>query len=434
MNTELFIAKRISFQGSQNFTKVIVGIAIVAIALCLSIMIVTTSVITGFKKDISEKIVSFWGDIHIHDTNLVNSAEKIPIDNARFLMTEIDSISYIQYEKASSEDGYAFFSSEGEVSQTLGGVKSVQGTAEIPGLLRTATQREGILLKGIGRDYDFSRLDKYIIEGSMLHLPDTAMSSDILVSRSTARRLKLEVGQKVIMSFMKDQKHRKRSFVISGIYNTGLEEYDSKIAIVDIRKIQQLFGWSEDQVGVIEVLIDEKEDLEVLSEYIYYDILPSNLYAEPITQKFPNIFQWLDLQDFNERIVLWLMIIVGVINMITVLIILILERTRMIGVLKALGMKSWSIRKIFIYNAGFIILMGLVVGNFLGIGICLAQKYFGFITLDEKSYYLSVAPIEFNIPLLVIINISIIVIILIVMIVPTLIIDRISPIKVLRFE
>lgn len=236
------------------------------------------------------------------------------------------------------------------------------------------------------------------------------------------------------MSFMKDQKHRKRSFVISGIYNTGLEEYDSKIAIVDIRKIQQLFGWSEDQVGVIEVLIDEKEDLEVLSEYIYYDILPSNLYAEPITQKFPNIFQWLDLQDFNERIVLWLMIIVGVINMITVLIILILERTRMIGVLKALGMKSWSIRKIFIYNAGFIILMGLVVGNFLGIGICLAQKYFGFITLDEKSYYLSVAPIEFNIPLLVIINISIIVIILIVMIVPTLIIDRISPIKVLRFE
>ena len=434
MNTELFIAKRISFEGSQNFTKVIVGIAITAIALSLSIMIVTTSVITGFKKDITEKIIAFWGDIHIHDTNLVNSAERIPIDNASVLMREIDSIAYIEYEESEETDGTPYFSVGEGISRTKGGVLSVQGTAELPGLLRTKDQNEGILLKGIGRDYDFKRMEPYIEEGSMLSLPDSAASPDILVSQSTARRLKLQVGQKVIMSFIKDQKHRKRSFQICGFYNTGLEEYDSKIAIIDIRKIQQLLGWTEDQVGVIEVLIEEKEDLEVLSQYIYYDMLPSNLYAEPITQKFPNIFQWLSLQDFNERLILWLMIIVGVINMITVLIILILERTRMIGVLKALGMQAWNIRKVFIYNAGFIILMGLLIGNIIGIGFCLLQKYYPFITLDEKSYYLSVAPIEFNVPLILIINVAIIAIILLVMIIPTMIIDRISPIKVLRFE
>jgi len=273
-----------------------------------------------------------------------------------------------------------------------------------------------------------------LIEGDIIEYPDSASSDDILISKYTSGRMNIEMGQRLIVSFIKDRNHIKRRFTVKGIYNTGLEEYDSKIAIVDIREIRSILGWGSDQVGNIEVLVEHKEDIAVISDYIYYEELPAHLFSATIQEKLPSIFEWLKLQDINEQIILALMIVVGVINMITVLLILILERSKMIGVLKALGANNWSVRKIFLYNAGYIIVFGLIAGNILALSFCFLQKKFGLISLDEESYYLSVAPIDLELWSIILVNIGTFIVILVVMTLPTLLISWITPIKVLRFE
>ena len=433
MNLEHFIAKRISFSSHKSFTGIIVKIAIAAIALSLSIMIITTSVITGFKKEISEKIVAFWGDIHINDSNISRSFEQIPIDNADELIVSLDSLQYIEYEDTRRVFGIPI---EGNrvMKRTKGGIKSVQGTIMAPGLLRTADDFNGIILKGVGSDFDWDRLRDFLVEGEVIAFQDTAASDDILISKHIARKLNIVLGQRLIVSFIKERKHIKRRFSVKGIYNTGLEEYDSKIAMIDIREIRQILGWEENQVGNIEILVDNKEDIDILSEYIYYEELPANLFSTTIEEKLPNIFEWLKLQDINENIIMALMVVVGIINMITVLLILILERSKMIGVLKSLGANNWQVRKIFLYNAGYIIIFGLTIGNILALSFCYLQKKYGLISLDEESYYLSVAPIDVDLWSVLFINIGCFAVILSVMILPTLLISWIHPIKVLRFE
>ncbi|NNF35591.1 MAG: ABC transporter permease [Saprospiraceae bacterium] len=433
MNLEHFIAKRISFSGRKSFTGIIVMIAIAAIALSLSIMIITSAIITGFKKEISEKIVSFWGDIHINDSNINRSFEQIPIDDARDLIVSLDSIKYVEYEDDKRILGVPI-KGQRVMNKTKGGIRSVQGTIMAPGLMRTREDYNGIILKGIGEDFDWDRLESSIIEGKRIEFPESASSDDILVSKYTASRMKLSVGDRVLVSFIKDRDHIKRRFEVSGIYNTGLEEYDSKVAMVDISEIRSILGWSDDQVGNIEILVDNQEDLDILSEYIYYEELPAHLFSSTIRQKLPGIFEWLKLQDINEQIIMALMVIVGIINMITVLLILILERSKMIGILKAVGATNWSVRKIFLYNSGYIVFFGLVIGNVIGLLFCFLQERFSFITLDEESYYLAVAPIDLNIISILLINVGSFVVILSIMLLPTLLISWISPIKVLRFE
>jgi lipoprotein-releasing system permease protein len=433
MNIEHFIAKKISFGSKKSFTSIIVKIAILAIALSLAIMIVANAIITGFSNQISEKIIAFWGDIHITDSNINRTFEQVPIPDAYNLMKEIDSIQNLKYEDTDKFFGITIESSRSFYS-TKGGIKSVQGTILTPGLLRTANYFNGILLKGVGKEFDWNRLEKYIVDGKILSFPKIGSSRDIIVSKSTAEKLKLSTGDRVNISFIKNQKHIKRQFKVCGIYNTGLEEYDSKIAIIDIDFLRELLGWQKNEVGNIEILVDNIEDVEVISEYIYYDLIPPNLYATTIQQKFPNIFEWLKLQEMNENIILALMIVVGIINMLSVLLILILERSKMIGILKALGSSNWLVRKVFLYNAGYIIFFGLLIGNIVGIGLCLLQQRYGFISLDEKSYYLAVAPIDLNLLPILLINAGTFFITLLVMVIPTILITYISPIKVLRFE
>ena len=433
MNLEHFIARKIAFSGKKNFTGVIVKIAIAAISLSLSIMIISSSIITGFKNEITDKIVAFWGDIHINDSNISRSFEQIPIDNADQLMVSLDSIRYVEYEDDKRILGIPLKDNR-HMTRTKGGVKSVQGTIMAPGLMRTREDYNGIILKGIGKEFDWERLESSIVSGDRITYNDTTASDDILISKFTAGRMNLSVGDRVIISFIKDRDHIRRRFQVSGIYNTGLEEYDSKIAMVDIAEIRSILGWEDDQVGNIEILIDHQEDLDVLSEYIYYDELPAHLFSSTIKEKLPSIFEWLELQDINEQIIMALMIIVGIINMITVLMILILERSRMIGILKAIGANNWSIRKIFMYNAAYIIVFGLLIGNVLGLAFCWIQKNFSVIQLDEESYYLSVAPIDFDPVALILINVGCFIVILSIMLLPTLLISWISPIKVLRFE
>ena len=226
----------------------------------------------------------------------------------------------------------------------------------------------------------------------------------------------------------------RRAFQIKNIYKTGLEEYDKRFGIVDIKKLQEILGWNVNEVQGMEVVLNDVRDLDVISEYVYYEILPQQLYAESIRSKFPSIFEWLSLQDINETIILQLMVLVAIINMITVLLILILERTQMIGILKSLGMNNWQVRKIFIYNAGYIIFYGLIIGNILGLGIALLQKHFNFIKLDEANYYLDTAPIEINWMALILLNVGTFVVTLITLVLPTMLITRIAPVKALRFD
>jgi lipoprotein-releasing system permease protein len=242
------------------------------------------------------------------------------------------------------------------------------------------------------------------------------------------------VGDRLRVVFVEKEEPIQRRFVVNGIFKTGLEEYDSRFALVDIRKIQQLMGWSEEQVGGFEVFIDDIEDLDPIANHIYYDVLPEDLYAETIEEKFREIFQWLALQDINEVVIMGLMIIVAIINMITALLILILERTNMIGTLKSLGSSNWGIRKIFLYYAAYIITLGIFWGNLIGLLLCFLQDKFRFITLDEQNYYLEYAPVEVNFGTILLLNVGTLLVVLLFLIVPSYLVTRISPIRAIRFR
>ena len=432
-NPELFLARKVAASGQQSFSRLIIRIAIVAVALSVSVMIVATALIAGFKQEISEKIFGFWGHIHITDTNLSRTLlEAVPIDRNQDFYPWLDTLEVVQYEAPLRVFGRE---TDRYVEQdTEGGIRHIQVFVLKPGIIQTKKAIEGIILKGVDRDFDWDFMQDYLVEGEALSLPDSAMSNEILVSQQTADRLELELGDRFIVHFVQQNEQLKRAFSVVGIYKTGLEEYDSKFALVDIRKLQQLLNWDEDQVGGFEVFIEDIDDLEFYTEYIYLDRLPNDLYAESIREKFPNIFEWLELQDINEVVILALMLVVSIINMITALMILILERTNMIGTLKALGSTNWSIRKIFLFYAAYIICVGLFWGNLIGLGLCWLQDRFEFIKLSEADYYLAVAPVEVNIWLVVGLNVLTLVVTLIFLIIPSYLVSRISPVKAIRFK
>ena len=411
----------------------IIRIAIVAVALSLSIMIIATSLINGFKKEISEKVFGFWGHIHITDTYVNRSIEAVPIDKNLGFYNSIDSISQVFYPADKTFLGFRI--GEEKVQQlTKGGVQRIQSFTHLPGIINTKKEFEGIILKGVGLDFDWSYIKEYLVEGKGLDLVDSVQSNGIIISKSTSNRLNLKLDDQFRIHFVINGNQLIRKFKIQGIYKTGLEEYDKQFAIVDMRKIQQLLGWNPNQVGGFEVFVEHIDDIDPISEYIYVDELPANLYSESIRSKFPQIFEWLELQNINEGTILTLMIIVAVINMITALLILILERTKMIGILKSLGARDWKIRNIFLIQAAYITMIGLFFGNLIGIGICLLQKYFKFISLNEANYYLNFAPIHFDYFTIFLLNLATLAIILITLIVPTYLVSKISPVKSLRFD
>lgn len=433
MNIEHFIAKRIAFTDSKTFTKVIVRIAIAAIAVSVTVMILTTAIIAGFKKEITEKIFGFWGHIHITDTNISRNFELTPIhDNEKFY-NDIRNIAQVDYEVPVTFMGYEW-DEKLRSKTTYGGVKGLYPYIIIPGVLSTKENFHGVLLKGVGQDYNWDRLNEFIIDGHKVQFHRDSISDDLLISKNIADKMSIKTGNKVILSFIRDNEQFKKRFTVCGIYNTGLEEYDKRFGLVDIRKVQDILQWDSTEVQGMEVVLDDVRDLDVITDYIYYDVLPQKFYAESIRSKFPGIFEWLKLQDINETVIKQLMIIVAIINMITVLLILILERTRMIGILKSLGMHNGNVRKIFLWHAGYIIAFGLLLGNLIGIGIGLLQQHFKFIKLDEANYYLDTAPIAFNWWSVLIINVATLVITLVFLTLPTMIITRITPVKTLRFE
>ncbi|MCB9351611.1 MAG: ABC transporter permease [Lewinellaceae bacterium] len=435
MNFELFIARRVAASGQQSFSRLILRIAVAAVALSVAVMICSNALIAGFKKEISTKIFGFWGHIHITDTDINRSLlEAYPISKDQPFYPALDTVRRLEY---IAEEEWLGRRVERRKT-TQGGIRHIQVFAIKPGIIEAGKKKdkeiEGIILKGVGEDFDWAFMQQYIKRGRAIALPDSAMSDEILISDQTAARLQVDTGDTFIIHFVEKGEQLKRRFKVSGVYRTGLEEYDRKFALVDIRQIQRLLGWEENQVSGFEVFIDDLDDLVPITEYIYFEELPPDLYAETIREKLPEIFDWLDLQDINEAVILSLMIIVAIINMVTALMILILERTNMIGILKALGNSNWGIRKIFLYYAGYIIVLGLFWGNLIGIGLCLLQDRFEFITLSEENYYLSTAPIDLNFWPILLLNLGTLAITLFFLIIPSYLVTSISPVKAIRFK
>ena len=408
---EFFVTKRILHNKERSFSRLIIGIARVAIALSLTVMIISTSLVNGFRSTISDKVYGFWGHVNIAKESLRNSFDDEPIPRNQEFVDEV---------------------------QKIPGVTGTQVYARKAAIIRTKTDIEGIILKGIGGDFDWEQFDKFMLDGKGITLTDSLVSRGMVISRSTADRLNFVIGDSVLIHII-DQKENGDyeqmywRLKIEGIYNTGLEEFDKLFVLVDIRHIQRLNNWQADQIGGYEVFVDDPDNIAEIEKLVdkkadpFWDV-------QTIQQIIPSVFDWLNLQKVNEWIILTLMVLVALINMVTSLLILILERTNMIGVLKALGSNNASIRKIFLLNASNIILRGMLWGNIVGLGLCILQQQFGFIKLPEESYYVSTAPVEINILWVLAINAGTFFISVLFLIIPSLIVAKILPIKAIRFN
>lgn len=403
-----------------------------AVALSVAVMIAASALIAGFKNEISRKIFEFWGHIHITDTSYSLSFEPKPIEQNQSFYPSLDSVRQIVYTEPEAFWGHETGRETERTSR--GGIRHIQAFAHKPGIIRTKTAMEGILLKGIGPDFDWENLQPYLLEGRPLQLNDTAPSRDIILSRQTADRLQVGVGDKFIVYFVKENEQLRRLFQVCGIYKTGLEEYDRKIALCDIRQVQQLLGWNNHQVAGFEVWLDDIRDLDLYNEYIYSEVLDNELLSVSIRDKFPAIFEWLQLQDYNEVVILGLMLAVAIVNMITALLVLVLERTTMIGILKALGERDGRIRQVFLYHAAVITLTGMFWGNFLGVGFCVLQDKFHLIRLNEADYYLSYAPVELSWAPWLMINLGTLFVTLVFLLLPSYVVSKVSPVRAIRFS
>jgi len=411
LNYELFIAKRIiaSKEHKSSVSSPIIKISILAIAIGVVVMLFSVATGVGLQKKIKEKISGFNGDIQISNFDA---------NNSKVTVTPIST----------DQNFYPVF-------PDIPNIKKVQVYATKAGIIRTPNEFEGIILKGVDKDYNWEFFKEYLITGSIPVFLDK-ISNDVLISQKTANRLHLKVGDTFHMFFVKDDPNKipnSRKFSVSGIYNSGFEEFDETYLIGDIQHIQKINKWEIDQVGGFEIFIHDFDDLKETGFQIYGAIDPM-LNAYTTEEKFPAIFEWLRLFDTNIAVIIGIMIIIAGINMITALLVLILERTQMIGILKALGNNNWSIRKIFLYNAAYLIGVGLFWGNLIGIGLLLIQKYFGVITLDPETYYVNQAPVYLDFTHILLINIGTLVLCLLMLIVPSVIVSKISPVKAIKFD
>ena len=411
MNYEFFIAKRIigskAYKSSVSAPIIKIGIAAIAIGIVVMLIAIATGI--GLQQKIRDKVVAFNGHVTItnFDSNVSDESE-IPI--------------------SIHQDFYPEF-------KNIDGIRHVQATATKFGVIRTATDFEGVVLKGVGSDYDWGYFKEFLIEG---RLPDYSgeMSNEVLISQYLANRLQFKLDESFQTVFKKesiDEMPFLRAFKIVGIYNSGFKELDEKFVMGDIRHVQRLNKWDEDQVGNFEVFIDDFKQIEAKGMEIYQNI-PSDLDATTVEQKYISIFEWIKIFDNNTYGIIGIMILVAGINMITALLVLILERTQMIGILKALGSNNWSIRKVFLYNATYLIGLGLFWGNLIGLGMLLVQKYLGLVPLNPEVYYVSEAPVYLNLDYVLLLNLGTFIVCLLMLLIPSVIITKISPVKAMRFD
>ncbi|MBC8984824.1 ABC transporter permease [Pedobacter sp. N36a] len=406
MNIEYFIARRIAIKSERTFSKLIVRIAIAGVMLSLAVMMLSVAIIKGFKTEIQEKVRGYIGDVRIFKFDLNNSFEQTPF---------VPEAATLQHLKGNPNVAY------------------YQAYATKPAIISVNDEVEGINFKGVDKTFNWNYIKSHLVTGKVINFADSAQAmKEIMISQFTANRLKLKTGDDFIMYFVQDPP-RNRKFKIVGIYAVGVEEIDKGFVLGDINVIRRLNNWAPNEIGGLEIRIKDFAKLKEVSTGIYEN-LEVNLRSESVSEFFPAIFTWLSLLDVNTRVLLILMMIVGVINMITALLIMILERTNMIGMLKAFGMTDYSVIKIFLYNAVYLVGIGLFLGNILGLGLGFIQKYTHIFKLDQGSYYLSYVPVELHFVDVLVLNIGIVVICFVVLIIPSLLVSKISPLKAIRFK
>ena len=410
MNFEYFIVKRlISAKGyKSSISAPIIKIAITAIAIGVVMMLVSFATGLGLQEKIRDKIAAFNG--HISISSYDNNSSKVSLTPV-----------------STDQDFYPEFTS-------VEGIDHVQAVASTFGVIRTEEDFEGIVAKGVGADYKWDYFEEFLTQGRLPSYSDN-LNNEILISEYLASRLKLKNGDRVATYFMRDDSDLplQRSFEIVGIYESGFQEFDELYMLTDIRHIQRINRWEEDEIGNFEVFVEDFDELDSKGNEVYENT-GSFLDTQTISQKYYSIFEWLSLFDFNMALILGIMILVSGINMITALLVLILERTQMIGMLKGLGAADWSIRKIFLYNAVYLIVLGLFWGNLIGIGLLALQKYFKLIPLDPRTYYVTEVPIYLSWDYILLVNIGTLILCMLMLLIPSVIISKISPVKAIKFD
>ncbi|MCF6332937.1 MAG: FtsX-like permease family protein [Draconibacterium sp.] len=417
MNTELFISRRLFFDKSskQFLSQKIIRIALFGIALGLAVMLISVAVVTGFKKEVRNKVIGFGSHIQVVNFDSRNSYELSPISKNQPFLHELE---------------------------TIEGIKHIQVYATKPGMIKTEEYIQGIVLKGVDQNYNWEFFQNNLVEGRIPQLNDSTRVNEIILSEQVSKLLKLSLNDLAVFYFVNKNEITPRllQLKICGIYRTGLEEFDNLFVVGDIKQIQRLNGWGPDEISGFEIEITDFDKIGEMEQQVrnlvvdYHEDNDTILRTESITRLYPQIFDWLAILDMNVWVILFLMIMVAGFNMISGLLVLILERSSMIGVLKALGSTDWSIRKIFLYLAVFLTGRGMVWGNIIGVALIFIQKVFQVIKLDPTTYYVDVVPVNFSIVHLLLINIGSIAITTIMLVVPSYLVSKISPDKTIRFD
>lgn len=410
MQLASFLAKRIAFNNQHSFSRFIIRLATAATALSVAAMIITLAFVNGFQYAVSNKIFNFWGHLRVQEYEPGKSyiAEETPWppnDTTLRVLHEFPQI------------------------------KQVQAFATKSAVVENNKEIEGILFKGVESNYNFNNLNTFLQQGRFPNFNDSSYSKDILLSQFIANELRIKLNDSVNVYFINQQEGRAfvRRLHVCGIFKTGMDEYDKTFAIGDLRLLRRIYNWQHNEIGGYEIFLKDYKKMDTINTQLY-NMLPQAWISRTIKEIYPNIFDWLQIQDVNRTVIFTVMSIVAVINLLTCLLILILERTKMIGILKAVGSRDWTIQKIFLYHSGIIAGVGILIGLVVGLGICILQQHTGFIKMDESAYYVSEAPVFIIWWQVAAVCIGTLLVCLLALLLPTLFIKTIQPVKAIQFR
>ena len=411
MNVFSFIAQRIAFNRQKSFSRFIIRLSITATVISVAVMIVTLSFVNGFQETVSQKVFSFWGHVRIQyrQPMKANIAEELPVEKNDSLVQAVQKMPQVQ---------------------------SIHPFATKYAILKTTDEMEGVLLKGLDDTYDFNNLSGFLKQGRWVQFPDSSYSREIAISSYTASQLQLKVNDRILIYFIRpDGSMRPDKLTVVGIYKTGIEEYDKTFAMGDIRLIQRLNSWENFEIGGYEIFLKDYEQMDAVSNEVYdHKLFPQLWETQTVKEIYPNIFDWLQIQDTNQGILITIMVIIAVINLITCLIILVLERLRMIGVLKALGATDWGVQRIFLQHSVYITFTGIIIGTLFALGLLFLQLKTGFIRLQEEAYYMDVAAVKIEWWQVALVCAGTLIVSFLVLLIPSLIVRKIQPVKAIRFR
>ena len=407
MSGPKFIADRIFSLSKENLSSTVMRLAVTSVALAIIVMLISWAVVVGFKNQIRDKVIGFVAPIHVQSLDKNESVEETPFVLDSMLISRLNSIE---------------------------GISHYQMVANKAGMIKTDDEIQGVILKGVDENYDWTYFSNSLIEGQTPIYKADERSTDVLLSKAIANKMLLSVGDDVRVWFIdKDMQARGRKFTVTGIFETGLYEFDERYVLADLNQIRKLNGWEDNETGLVEIALDANADVDQVNNKLYY-ALPSELASYTARQSNPQIFDWLDLLDTNVWLIMALMLLVAGITVISMLLIIIIERTSTIGLLKAMGANNKFVREVFLRRSLRILLIGMLIGNVIGLGFCFLQQYTGLIKLNAETYYLSAVPIELHLTTVILINLGTFLLWVLMLLIPTSVINRISPTKSIRFE